>query len=62
MKRRRRRRNPSGGVVGWATAHPFLTFMLLSSALSLPVSLVYALRREPDRPRLPPAEGDPWAG
>lgn len=60
MKRRRRRRNPSSGVVGWATAHPFLTFMLLSSALSLPVSLVYALRREPERPRLP--EGDPWAG
>lgn len=50
----RRRRNPSG-VVEWCKAHPWMTFFIVTSALTVPVALVQAAAMS--RSKLPP--GDP---
>lgn len=50
-----RRRNP-GGVLDWCSAHPWMTFFLVSAALAIPVGIAEAL--QPKAP--PPVPTDPF--
>lgn len=53
-----RRRNPSG-VMAWATAHPWMTFFLVGSALALPVELYRASQAAKLAAARPPPPADP---
>jgi hypothetical protein len=65
-RRRRHRRNPSPGFWAWANKHWFLTFLLASSAIGIPVAIAQAMFARqraappsPPSPTLPPAVSVP---
>lgn len=55
-RKRKRKKNP-GGFWAWATKHWIISgFILLPTALMVPVYIVQALRPKPERERLAPGQ------